>query len=319
MTHVGTAYTPLDFWQDLSTNKQRLQVDGEIAYPYQMNNASYAVASTSNATPIVVTTTGNNSFETGDKVFVFGTGDTGADATTPWTIIRLTATTFSLTGSTAAGGSSGAGNCYEAGAGTTAVLIDAVTMLGAKLGISSGDAAADPITIPVGVTFNNTVHMSGGNVTVSAAIAMSGSTTASNAQGVRLTGTQPAATADPGANNLAVSTNQTKAWADVSFSGGSASILDGYNVASVAIVGGPSVTVTFARPMANATYAVVYGIEIQSTAVTGGLYVPTPFTESGVSKTVNGFTIYFWNAQAFALVDPAAQTFKVHFDVKARQ
>jgi len=75
----------------------------------------------------------------------------------------------------------------------------------------------------------------------------------------RMNATQPAATADPGENNLLFSTAVTKAWGSIHFDGaGNATIDDGFNVASVAVTGAGNsfLVVTFARSMANATYHV---------------------------------------------------------------
>lgn len=65
----------------------------------------------------------------------------------------------------------------------------------------------------------------------------------------------PASTADPGENN-AYSTNQCKVWGRIYADGvGGVAVLDGYNIASVTIVGATSVDVTFARAFANNNYA----------------------------------------------------------------
>lgn len=133
MTHRGQPYTPIDRWPDFSTYKHRLQVPGEVAQIYQTINASVTIQDTSNTTPIVVTTDEPNKFETGDQVFIFDTGDSGADNGNPHTITVIDAMSFSLNGSTASGGSSGPGVAVEAKAGNVAALIDAVTFLGKRL------------------------------------------------------------------------------------------------------------------------------------------------------------------------------------------
>lgn len=71
-----------------------------------------------------------------------------------------------------------------------------------------------------------------------------------------LTGTQPAATADPGGNNALHGKSVAKAWADISCDGaGGATVdADGYNVDSAAINGSGDLVVTFKRAMANARY-----------------------------------------------------------------
>jgi hypothetical protein len=81
----------------------------------------------------------------------------------------------------------------------------------------------------------------------------------------RLTGTQPAKTADPGDNNLLAGTNVPKAWGYLVLNGaGGVTNEDGFNVATVTIgasaasggTGDSAVVVTFARAMANANYSV---------------------------------------------------------------
>jgi hypothetical protein len=51
-----------------------------------------------------------------------------------------------------------------------------------------------------------------------------------------------------------------KAWATIQFTGGAATVLDGYNIASVTISIGTIAVVTMARAMANADYAVVHSV-----------------------------------------------------------
>ncbi len=63
---------------------------------------SATINGATNASPIVVSTTANHLFATGDTVLVSGvTGNTAANG--EWTIIVLSSTTFSLTGSTGNG------------------------------------------------------------------------------------------------------------------------------------------------------------------------------------------------------------------------
>lgn len=82
--------------------------------------------------------------------------------------------------------------------------------------------------------------------------------------GAQFTGTSPAATADPGANNMLFAANVVKAWGRLHTDGagvGSAAVVidDAYNLVSAVVVASPGnrVTVTFARAMANDDYAVV--------------------------------------------------------------
>lgn len=67
--------------------------------------------------------------------------------------------------------------------------------------------------------------------------------------------TQPSATADPGGNNLLFSTNIAKSWGNIHVTGsGTATISDGYNVATATIVG-QVVEITLVRPVANSNYS----------------------------------------------------------------
>lgn len=74
--------------------------------------------------------------------------------------------------------------------------------------------------------------------------------------GVQLTGTAPTKSADPGASNIAIGLNQSKAfgWLRSDGSGG-VSIEDGMNITTT-ILGTEGWTVTMTRPMANSTYTV---------------------------------------------------------------
>jgi urease beta subunit len=106
---------------------------------------------------------------------------------------------------------------------------------------------------------------------------------------VQFLGTQPTSTADPGANNMACGTNMVKAWGTVRFTGGAATILDGYNIASVAIeASGGNAAVVFARDMANANYAVTYGVG-------GSAHSRKYATTQGTDKLVSGFKFNVWS------------------------
>src|SRR5687768_8449814 len=122
---------------------------------------------------------------------------------------------------------------------------------------------------------------------------------------IELTGTQPAATADPGANNILIATLIPKAWGNISVGGGSVTLNDGCNIASVAFASS-SITVTFARAMANANYAVLFGMESTGTEVTADGQLGAPFLNSvGGTKTTSAFVFSLWNEGTNALVDPA--------------
>ncbi len=90
-----------------------------------------------------------------------------------------------------------------------------------------------------------------------------------------LSATQPSKNQDPGANNLLFSTNTTKAWCSVTTNGvGGITFEDGFNVASVAIVG-TDIQVNFARNMLNAFYVVSGSGVGLVLPITGRAYAPS--------------------------------------------
>lgn len=138
--------------------------------------------------------------------------------------------------------------------------------------------------------------------------------------GVELPGGQPALTADPGHNNIVISTLVCKAWGNVSIGGGVVTKNDGTNFASASI-SGSNILIGFARNMANAAYSVTYGVEIGDIEVVGSGMVPQPFTNttSGL-KTASGFAIKLWNAFSQSVINPSgASGLKIAWNVWARQ
>jgi len=76
------------------------------------------------------------------------------------------------------------------------------------------------------------------------------------------TGTDPAATQDPGNDNAIFGALIPKVWGCLSIDGnGNVTTLDGCNVASVAISLNTICTITFARPFSSAIYAMVFTVE----------------------------------------------------------
>lgn len=70
------------------------------------------VSGATNASPIVITTSANHLYATGDKVSINGVlGNTAANGN--WSIIVLSSTTFSLTGSTGNGAYTSGGTCID--------------------------------------------------------------------------------------------------------------------------------------------------------------------------------------------------------------
>lgn len=74
----------------------------------QVLEGSKTITGTTNATPVVVTTSAAHGYTTGDEVFIASTGKATLD-NRYWPIIVLSGTTFSLTGSTAPGSTSATG------------------------------------------------------------------------------------------------------------------------------------------------------------------------------------------------------------------
>lgn len=143
-----------------------------------------------------------------------------------------------------------------------------------------------------------------------------------SALGVHLTGTQPAATADPGADNIVISTLVCKAWGNVSIGNNSATMHGGANIASLTIdVSNDFVLVTFARPMADANYCVTFGVRH-----TTGTPSPVHFPIAN-NQTVNGFELWDFDgcganaggtaASAYSMA--GGQVGHISFEVKGRQ
>lgn len=76
---------------------------------------------------------------------------------------------------------------------------------------------------------------------------------------VKFTGAAPAATADPGDDNLLQTGNIILAHGKIDFDNGTVTIVDGYNVASATISISVQANVVFKRPMATADYTIVLG------------------------------------------------------------
>lgn len=115
--------------------------------------------------------------------------------------------------------------------------------------------------------------------------------TTNQATKINFVGAQPAKTDDPGAN-VATALSQCKAWARIHIpgGGGAATIVEGYNIASVASSGYSALEITFARAMANANYSVtvtpVYTFSWNGAAT--GFAMPT--TTGTTSKCYVQFT-----------------------------
>lgn len=130
-----------------------------------------------------------------------------------------------------------------------------------------------------------------------------------------VTASQPASTADPGANNRLVGTNLVKAWAVISINDGSFTVLDGYNIASVSIDGISNfqANIVFARAMANANYAVTYGV--------GGAGGVRCYANTSATKSTTGFGFNVQSEIAAANIDltDTPGTLEVSICVMGRQ
>lgn len=142
------------------------------------------------------------------------------------------------------------------------------------------------LTTPALSVTNNAIV--GGSFGVTGTSTLGGNSTAAGTRGIALTGTAPAATADPGANNLVIGALQCKAWLAARV-GTSVAILDGINIASLSLsMGNLQADVVFARPMANAFYSI--GI---------GVYDVVDYV-SIIGKTANGFSFAIFDTSTFS-------------------
>lgn len=147
----------------------------------------------------------------------------------------------------------------------------------------------------------------GSSLAVGTAITGASLTTTGALSGSRLvlTGTQPASTADPGANTLH-STNVAKAWAYAETDGaGNATVNDAFNIASVTITG-LSLRFTFARAFASTSYAV--------SAVTGN----SASVAIVGTMTANYVDVSVYNIVGVATHNPASFILRVHLSIMGR-
>ena len=203
------------------------------------------------------------------------------------------------TGITATGGSLAAGGVFNGGASGANGVIATATGNGAG-GVFTGNRSGAGITATGGATGKGIVCDSGSSTVVAIDIGTG------NAQ---FTGAQPAATADPGMDQYLCPTNILKAWAMIQVSGGTATLLDGYNIASVAVVSTTHVLVTFARAFASVNYApTVANCDNSSNQ---------PNTDYS-TRTTSTIRIN-WRDDAGVSVDPSAVSLRVALHVMGRQ
>ena len=86
-----------------------------VSYTIMDDAKTRAITSSTDATPIVVTTTANHGLSTGDSATIFG-HTTNTNANGKWTITVTAANKFSLDGSTATGAGVGANGTFTSAA-----------------------------------------------------------------------------------------------------------------------------------------------------------------------------------------------------------
>lgn len=99
---------------------------------------------------------------------------------------------------------------------------------------------------------------------------------------ITFTGTAPAPTADPGADNIVQAGNLVLAHGKIDFNAGVVTINGGYNVASATISVLVQANVTFVRAMADAHYTIVLGSRRGA-----GAFIEYPLL---LSQSTTGFT-----------------------------
>lgn len=301
--------------------------------------AAKNISSTTNATPVVITTSTAHGIKTGDYFVVHGADETGlndvalvAGTVTSTTITALVAPAGTDTVGSLSGGahgtvqslgfgttyaipSDGPGNprnaasvnvALEALGDRTSWLIYALqfalaVVRSGKLSIKAGgilEVESDALLqVDSGAGFtiaNQTDILSGGKIrALSGAqiqVLAGGQEVNASVLGTQYTGSQPAKTADPGAANIGIATNQIKAWGDVTIGNNAFVTNDGMNIASIAIDGGNKAKVTFARAMANTDYAIVFG---------GSSHAAIPVAEKA-DKTTTYFKIAMIDTSTFS-------------------
>lgn len=218
-----------------------------------------------------------------------------------------------ITGSTGyidAGGAFVANGTATFNAAVTVSATGAITTNAASTTTLNG-----PLAQVGGATFSSTAVFNGaasigaaGTFATNAAATstFNGPITAANT--ISLTASQPASTADTGAN-VAYSTHMAKAWGKITTNGaGAVTVDDGLNIASVA-VSATVVTITFAHAFANANYAAT----VTGTGI--GQFVIGAF---GVANTTT-LEIYLWEVVGAAAVNPSTQAVVFHVHVFGRQ
>jgi hypothetical protein len=111
-----------------------------MKYDIMVDTKTRAITSSTDATPIVITTAANHGLATGDRVTIFGhTTNVAANGT--WTITYVAAGTFSLQGSVGSGAGAGAAGVYSAQAPKALFAADAETIQFSFVTDGGGDCA----------------------------------------------------------------------------------------------------------------------------------------------------------------------------------
>jgi len=182
------------------------------------------------------------------------------------------------------------------GAGVTVLSGGFLTVAG-PLAVAGAATFTGAVSInsPGSLTLASSVNLVvGGNATVTGTLTGNGATsltgntsiTGNVTQPLTITATQPSSSADPGANNRIHATNIPKAWAHVRVSSGGLSVIDGYNIQSVAV--GTTTNecrVTFTRAMANASYVTLFSSRVKDFQATSAATETTTFVEFNVTRS----------------------------------
>ncbi len=128
-------YYPNDTFPDLQNRDGNgpllFEQNGNVLNHFYHWGKTSEIASVSNTTPIVITTTVAHKMSTGQRAAVRDTTVDGADG--DWTITVLSPTTFSLDTSTADGSSTGDGTTFALQIGLLGRILDGLWYLGKRL------------------------------------------------------------------------------------------------------------------------------------------------------------------------------------------
>jgi hypothetical protein len=239
---------------------------------------------------------------------IVGTLGAALTQTTPNTGALTATANGSGTGIAGVGGNgSGLGGGFQGGAPNGQGLYCAGQGSGVGLQVIGGSSAVGA-TITGGTTGATITGGAGNNIGLIAAATGTAVAIQCDVGGIHFNGSQPAKTADPGANR-AHATNQAKAWGHITTDGLAGITLDdGYNTATVNF-SGIYIVVTFARAFANATY------EFSFCAIGATPYSFQP-TAGGLVTTTMTFAVF--NATGGS-VDPSATPIKFSYSCHGRQ